>query len=100
MEKKMIHRLTAPFTHITPIDHNDMPLYKVVHGKNLPEGGRPCKESRFQRNLNSLNTISREGSGIMTDKDVVERSNIKQLSFGEGSTKLVFSSLSESKGVQ
>jgi hypothetical protein len=53
-----------------------------------------------QRNLNPPNTLPREGSVIMRDKDVVERSNVEQPSFGEALAKLVFTISSQSKGIQ
>jgi len=36
MEKKMVHGLRIHFTHTTHIDHNDVLLLEVVHGKDLP----------------------------------------------------------------
>lgn len=32
----MVHGLPIPFAHATPIIHDDMPLPKIVSGKNLP----------------------------------------------------------------
>jgi hypothetical protein len=34
MEKKMVHELSIPFAHATPIDHNDVLLSEVIHGKD------------------------------------------------------------------
>jgi hypothetical protein len=45
-------------------------------------------------------TPSREGSTIMENKNIVERSNVKQPSFGKGPTKLVSTSPSQSEGKQ
>jgi hypothetical protein len=36
VEKKMVHRLLISLAHTAPIDHNYVPLPKVVHGKDLP----------------------------------------------------------------
>jgi hypothetical protein len=35
MKQKMVHMLPIPFTQITPINHNDVLLSKIVHGKDL-----------------------------------------------------------------
>jgi hypothetical protein len=35
MEKTMVHGLSIPLAHTTPIHHNDMSLPKVVPGKNI-----------------------------------------------------------------
>jgi hypothetical protein len=35
MKEKMIYGLPFHFTHTTPIDHDDVPLLEIVHGKNL-----------------------------------------------------------------
>jgi hypothetical protein len=35
MEKKIVYELPIPFTHIASIDHNDMPISKIVRGKDL-----------------------------------------------------------------
>jgi hypothetical protein len=43
IEKKMVNRLPIPLTHTTPINHNDMPLSKIVHDKDLSYGRRPRK---------------------------------------------------------
>jgi hypothetical protein len=57
MEEKIVH---IPLTHTAPINHNDMPLRKVVHGKDLPEGCRLSKKSQSQRNLSLKNNLPRE----------------------------------------
>jgi hypothetical protein len=35
MKKKMVHRLPISLTHATFVHHNDVPLYEVIHGKDL-----------------------------------------------------------------
>jgi hypothetical protein len=36
MEKKMIYKLPILFAHTTSINHNDPPLFEIVHCKDLP----------------------------------------------------------------
>jgi len=61
----------------------------------------PTKQkSRFQRNLGPPNTFLREINAIITNKDIVEEANKEQLFFGGGPSKLVFTFLSYSNGVQ
>jgi len=40
----MVNKLSIPLAHIIPVNHNDLPLPKIVHGKD-PLGRRPNKES-------------------------------------------------------
>lgn len=35
MEEKMVHIFPILFAHTTPINHNDMPLSEIVHGKDI-----------------------------------------------------------------
>jgi hypothetical protein len=35
MEKKMVNGLHIPLIHATPVNHNDMPLPKIVHVKDI-----------------------------------------------------------------
>ena len=35
MKQKLIHRLLAPLTHVTPIKNNNKPFAKVISCKNL-----------------------------------------------------------------
>jgi hypothetical protein len=84
MKKKMIHKLSVALAHTTPIDYKDMPLPKVIHSKGLFYGSWPNKENSSQKYLNPPNTLLREGSAIITNKDTIEGSNIEQLFFGEG----------------
>jgi hypothetical protein len=49
-----------------------------------------------QRNLSSPNTLPRKKNAIITNKDIVEGSNIEQPAFGGGPSKLVFTFLSHS----
>jgi len=60
VEKKMVHRLLISLAHTAPIDHNYVPLPKVVHGKDLPYNHRPSKKSHSQRNLGPPNTLPRK----------------------------------------
>jgi hypothetical protein len=83
MEKKMVQILPIPLTHIAPINHNDMLLPKNVHGKDLPCGCQPKKESHPQKNLSPPNTLPREKTDIVTNQDTVEGFNNKQ-PFSEG----------------
>jgi hypothetical protein len=36
MKKMLIHKLSIPLTHTTPINHNEIQLPKIIHGKDLP----------------------------------------------------------------
>jgi hypothetical protein len=47
MEKKLIHGLPIPFAQTTLIDHDDMPIFKIVYGKNLSWSRRPSEKSHF-----------------------------------------------------
>jgi hypothetical protein len=84
MKTKMVHELSIPFAHAAPINHDDMPLPKIVYGKNLPYNNRPSekkKKRHFQMNLSPPNTLPGDKNVIFTIKDPVEGSNIK-LPFG------------------
>jgi hypothetical protein len=35
VEKKMVHKLPIPFPHAAPINHNDMLVLKIIHGKDF-----------------------------------------------------------------
>jgi hypothetical protein len=35
MEKKMVHGLSIPLAHVSLINHNDIPLAKIVHDKDF-----------------------------------------------------------------
>jgi hypothetical protein len=35
MKRKIVHRLSIPHTHSTPVNHNDTSLPEIVHGKDL-----------------------------------------------------------------
>jgi hypothetical protein len=71
----MVYELPIPLAHTARIDHNDMPLLKVVHGKDLPYGRRPSKKSRSQRSLNPSNTIPKEMNAIITNENTIEGAN-------------------------
>jgi hypothetical protein len=42
----MVHELSIPFAHAAPINHDDMPLPKIVYGKNLPYNNRPSEKKK------------------------------------------------------
>jgi hypothetical protein len=65
MEKKVAHRLPIPFTYTALIEHYDMPLPKIIHGKNLLYRP-PSKKGRPQKNLSLPNTLLRETEAIIT----------------------------------
>jgi hypothetical protein len=90
MQKEMIYRLPMPFTHTTPIDHDDMSFSQVVHSKNLPKSRRPNKESYFHRSFGSPNALPRKGMSIVTCKDLIEGFNIKLSFAGRNPPNLVF----------
>jgi hypothetical protein len=48
IKKKMVHRIPILFAHNTPINHNSVPLPKIVYGKDLPWGCRSHKEGHPQ----------------------------------------------------
>ena len=94
----MVHGLPIPLTHIAPINHNDMPFPKNVHGKDLPCGCLPKEESHPQKNLSPPNALPREKTNIVTSQDTIEGFNNEQPFFGRGPPRLVltFPSLSTS----
>jgi hypothetical protein len=60
MEEKMIYGLTTPFTHTTPINHDQTSLPKIIQHENPSKGSRPHKEINFKPDFNLSNTHPRE----------------------------------------
>lgn len=44
LEKKMVHNLPIPFTHVAHVNHNDVLLLDIVQGKDLSKSRQPSKE--------------------------------------------------------
>jgi len=72
MEKKMVYRFPIPFAHTTPINHNDMPHPKIVHGKNFSYNHWLSKKSHSQWNLGPSNTLPNKMNATITNKDNIE----------------------------
>jgi len=100
MEKKIVHGFSIPLTHITPIDHNDMSLFKVIHCKDLPKAVDQVKKSYSQRSLGLSNTLQIKRNAIISNKDIIEGANNEHLFFRWGPQKLVFTFPSHSIGIQ
>jgi hypothetical protein len=100
MEKKMVYGLPNPFAHAAPINHDNMPLPKIVNGKNLSSNCRPSKKSHFHINLGPPNTLPEEKNVIFTIKDPIEGSNIKLPFMRRDPPNLVFPFPSHSMGIQ
>jgi hypothetical protein len=73
----MVHSPTIPFTYAAPVNHNEVPLPEIVHGKDLSKSRWPSKEGHPQRNLSPPNTLSRKAEAFDTGQGTVEESNLK-----------------------
>jgi hypothetical protein len=45
MKKNVVYGLPIPLTPAASVHHNDVPLLKVIHDKDLIKSRRPSKES-------------------------------------------------------
>jgi hypothetical protein len=66
----------------------------------FPKAAGPAKNSTLKGALIPPSTPPRERSVIMGNKDIVVRSNIKQPSLGRYPIKFVFTTPSQSEGIQ
>jgi hypothetical protein len=67
----MVHGLSIPLAHVSLINHNDIPLAKIVHDKDFFQGRRPSEKSHSQRGLGLPNTLPRKMNTIITCKDPI-----------------------------
>lgn len=71
----------------------------LISNQNTIKSVIPSKKHCSQKNLSLLNTLSSERNAIITNKNIVERSNIEQRSLARGPPKLVFAHSSHSNWI-
>jgi len=86
MEKKMVNGLPIPLTYISPIDHNDLLLPKIVH--DIDQTKKAAIKGTLVRQI--LFQGKKKKKCHHNNQDLIEESNIEQPSFGGGPLELVF----------
>jgi hypothetical protein len=68
VKEKMVHGLPIHFAHTIPINHNNVLLPEIVHGKDFLK----VAEKASSTSLSPPNTLPRETKSIMTTHGPVE----------------------------
>jgi hypothetical protein len=90
LKNEMIRGLLNLLTHVASVYHDNMPLPKVVQGKDLAKGCRPHKEGSPWGSLSAPNAFPGKATIFGTSQGVNEGLDLEQTFFGGDPPQLVF----------